>query len=119
MRGVCKIGAWAAMILLMSISCDDSSVVASKSGYELVHSRGNLTQHQGGNLELWHASASGKILVWRYVVRTEVLDGMAVFSGGLTDDRQWKVYPAVLAFKPGVRGLIRGHISTYHIGIDR
>lgn len=31
----------------------------------------------------------------------ELFDGLVVFSGGLTDDRRWKVYPAVLAFSPG------------------
>jgi len=59
-------------------------------------------EHQGGNLQLWHAPASGKrLLIWSYVVGApQVLDGLVVFSGGLTDDRRWKVYPAALAFAP-------------------
>ena len=91
------------ILLLGCTSCSNETVIISKSGFELIQKGADPVQHQAGNLQLWHVPNSGKrLLVWSYVVGApEVLGGSVVFSGGLTDDRRWKVYPAVLAFVPG------------------
>jgi hypothetical protein len=89
--------------LLACVSCSNEAVVISKGDYELVQRGADLVQHQPGNLQLWHHPSSGKRkLVWSYVVGSPAVhDGLAVCSAGLTDDRRWKIYPAVLAFTPG------------------
>ena len=89
-------------LVLLECSCGNETVVLSIGGFELIQKGANSLKHQGGNLQLWHVSSSGKrSLVWGYVIGApEVLDGLVVFAGGLTDDRRWKAYPALLAFAP-------------------
>jgi hypothetical protein len=91
------------VLLLGCNSGGKETVILSKGGFEVIQMRANSVQHEAGNLQLWHVPNSGKrSLVWSYVVDApEVLGSSVVFSGGLTDDRRWKVYPAVLAFAPG------------------
>lgn len=90
-------------LLIAATSCSDETVVVSRGDFELIQKGSDPVQHQPGNLQLCHVPNSGKrSLVWSYVVGSpEVIDGLVVFSGGLSDDRRWKVYPAVLVFVPG------------------
>jgi hypothetical protein len=84
---------------ILLAGCSGETVILSKGGYELVQKRTDSVTHHDGNLQLWRVSNSGKrSLLWDYVVGApEVFDGFVIFSGGLTDDRRWKIYPAVLA----------------------
>lgn len=113
------------VLLLCACHADEKeALVWSKDGYEETLSRVDSLMHQGGNTSLWYRSSEGqRRLIWgRLVSDGKVLDGVAVWSGGLTDDEAWKYHPTLLASEAGgapvliTEFVVRKYCLTHDIG---
>jgi hypothetical protein len=89
------------LILLLLCGCGDSSNRRAISrNYEVEFVGGSSVLHVPSNVRLYYVAPSKKTTrIWSYVIgRTPaVIDDLIVFNGGLSDDKRWRVYPALLA----------------------
>jgi len=88
------------VLLVLCSSCgrDDSDIPVGDGYYRRLVGAQSLF-HIPGNGQLWHEQGGGRRMVWPYVVLRQVTtNGVVVFNGGLTDDRGWRLNPAIFVF---------------------
>jgi hypothetical protein len=102
--GYMKRGIIFVLTCLLIVGCkqeSEPSFVGKKYAWTLT---GGADALQGpGNLSLYYfpnGHQGEKVLVWPYLTagKQVAMGDLAVFNGGLSDDRKWKGYPALLAY---------------------
>jgi hypothetical protein len=90
----------AAFIAATLVSCSQQfEDIELGDGFYLHLKGANTLLHMPGNEQLWRKDGYRRHIVWPYIVgKTIVSDGVAVFNGGLTDDREWKGNPALFVY---------------------
>jgi hypothetical protein len=89
--------------VLMAAGCGSRSDINVGQGYTLVLKDSQPLLHQSGTEELFHLENRRNRLVAEYVIfGPAVINDIAVLNCGLSDDRHWKTYPALIAYRqPG------------------
>lgn len=92
------------ILLLLAVllcGCDNSDNRRPIApNYEVEFIGGDSLLHTPGNVRLYYVPKSEKsVRIWSYITgRTPIaVENLIVFNGGLSDDKRWKVYPALLA----------------------